>query len=269
MSPSPLVDSHVHLDRYTDAQCAAMLDRAAAAGVRALLTAGMDEASSRRAIALAQRFGTSHGVVAAVGWHPAALPARAAAPEALATTIAASLAQLLAAAPAQVVAIGEIGLDTVEGRAPLAIQAGVFRAQLRLAHDRGLPIVLHIRGADAIEPAQRMLATAGIGAGMVVHYFTGGLVEAQRWLALGCHISVGRPVTRATEAALRAAIASPDVPLARLLLETDTYPLPGRRTEPAAVAGVAAALAALKHLPASEVARRTTINFRDLFLRTS
>jgi len=239
-----------------------MLNRAAATGVHALLTVGVDVPSSMRAVALARRFGPSYGVVAAVGLHPAflAAPTTTSATEAIA-----HIGQIVEAAPEQVVAVGEIGLDTIDGRAALDVQADVFRTQLRLAHRCGLPVVLHIRGARAIALAQQILATEGIGTGTVVHYFTGSLAEAQQWLDLGCDISVGRPVTRTVAAALRAAIASPSIPLERLLIETDTYPLPGRRTEPADVVSVATAIAVLKQLSLGEVAHQTTAHFHRLF----
>jgi TatD DNase family protein len=70
-------------------------------------------------------------------------------------------------------------------------------------------------------------------------------------------------VTRPEHAALRAAVAA--IPLKRLLLETDTYPLPGRTTEPADIAQIARAVADIKRLPLEKVAEQTTANFCHLF----
>ena len=90
----------------------------------------------------------------------------------------------------------------------------------------------------------------------------GGLASACRWLELGCTISVGRPVTRLENIALRKAAEA--IPLERLLLETDTYPLPGRTTKPANILQIAEAVAALKHISLETVAEQTTANFSRL-----
>jgi TatD DNase family protein len=256
-----IIDSHVHLDRYTNEQCLAMLNRAAKVGVRTILTVGVDVPSSKRVIELAQQFGASHGVLAAVGLHPAFMTAS---PRTEDYSID-SIAQLAHSESERVVAIGEIGLDTIDGRASLDFQASMFREQLLLAHQQGLPIVLHVQGAEAKALAHNILATEGIGAGVVVHYFTGDTEEARRWLDLGCYISVGRPVTKATETIVRSAIARPDLPLERILVETDTYPYPGRKTEPADVVGVVEAVAMLKQISVREMAEQIMVNFQRIF----
>src|SRR5437899_301859 len=81
----------------------------------------------------------------------------------------------------------------------------------------------------------------------------------------GVNAAVGRPTTRQENAGLRATIASTALPLDRLLIETDTYPLPGRATEPADVVTVVAEVAALKDLPIEQVAHQTTTTFMRLF----
>ncbi len=255
-------DSHIHLDRYVDADAAALLERAAQVGVGAYLTVGVDLLASRRAISLAERFGARYGVYAAVGLHPAFLATSDA------RSIDRDLEQLRSVAqssPARVVAIGEIGLDTLDAAASLDMQAHAFAAQLHLANDLALPVVIHVQGAEAIARAQALYATTPARLGSVVHYFVGDLAVARRWLDLGCHISVGRPVSRLEHAGLRTAIASADLPMQRLLVETDTYLLPGRTTEPADVVAVAAEVAALKGLPLEQVAHQTTANFMRLF----
>jgi TatD DNase family protein len=259
------VDSHIHLDRYTDDDAAALLERASQAGVGAFLTIGVDRASSQRAVALAVRFGARYSLYAAVGLHPAFLPTGA-------TSIDRDIEQLSILAqssPSHIVAIGEIGLDTLDATAALDTQLYAFATQLQLANDLGLPVVIHFQGAQAIARAQELYAAAPARLGAVVHYFVGDLPQARRWLDLGCHVSVGRPVIRQENASLRAAIASPTLPLDRLLIETDTYPLPGRATEPADVVTVAAEIAALKDLPTEQVAHQTTTNFMRLFQLTT
>ncbi|MGZ3599690.1 MAG: TatD family hydrolase [Ktedonobacterales bacterium] len=259
------VDSHIHLDRYTDDDAAALLERAAQAGVGVFLTIGVDQPSSQRAAVLAGRFGARYSLYAAIGLHPAFLPTDAASID----RDVAQLCTLAESSPSCIVAIGEIGLDTLDATAALDTQLHAFATQLHLANDLGLPVVLHVQGEQAIARAQEHYAATSARLGAVVHYFVGDLPQARRWLDLGCHISVGRPVTRQENAGLRTAIASTALPLDRLLIETDTYPLPGRATEPADVVTVAAEIAALKDLPMEQVAHQTTTNFMRLFRLTA
>jgi len=94
----------------------------------------------------------------------------------------------------------------------------------------------------------------------VVHYFVGDAELAQHYIDVGCWIAVGRPVTRPAEEAVRAAVRA--IPQDRLLLETDTYPLPGRTTEPRDVIGVCAAVSELTRRSYDEIAQATTANFK-------
>lgn len=247
-----LADCHTHLDRYPAPALEGMLARAAAAGVEAVLIAGVGLASSRRAVRLAARYPL---VRAGVGLHP--IFVRRAVPE---RTYAALDA--LAAAP-QVVAWSELGLDYQAGPLPPAVQREVFRRQLRLAAAHGLAAIVHV--VDAAADALAVLAETGLAARAAVHYFVGGPPLAERYLAAGLYLSLGKPVTRPANAALREAVRA--APLDRLLLETDTYPLPGRTTEPADVGAVAAAVAALKDLSPTVVAEATTTNLARLLGR--
>ena len=247
-----LADSHVHLDRYPPAELRAMLRRAAEVGVVAVLTVGTDAASSRAAVRLA---GLHRGVWAAVGTHPLRVPA-------LADPAAELRALARAAARPGVVAIGEVGLDHSADRPAdaLARQRSFFEGCLDLAAAADLPLVLHVVGAHDVA-LDLLAARAPVRA--VVHYFVGDAELAARYLELGCSISVGKPVTRPTEAAPRQALAA--IPLDRLLLETDTYPLPGRTTEPRDVIAVCEAVAEIRGVTPAEVAVQTMDNFRRLF----
>jgi TatD DNase family protein len=95
-----------------------------------------------------------------------------------------------------------------------------------------------------------------------VHYFQGGAELAERYLSLGCSISVGKPVLRLANRALLELVRR--IPLERLLLETDTYPLPGRSTEPGDVRSVAEKVAELRGVTVATIADATTANFRRL-----
>src|SRR5579859_153203 len=115
-----LADSHVHLDRYTNAEVAALLRRARQAGVTRLLTVSVDLASSERAIQLAHQH---PGLYAAVGFHPTSIDTALRSSE-LAEHIRARL-QALAQSP-EVAAIGEAGIDLLEAQAPLDTQRAAF-----------------------------------------------------------------------------------------------------------------------------------------------
>jgi len=256
--PPRLVDSHVHLDRYDAATVASMLERAYVAGVARLLTVGVDVQTSRAAVQLA----AEHlAVLAAVGIHPR----RLAEAQARGDPIQA-LRQVLepppeAAQPGRPHAIGEVGLDDAAPNLPG--QAHVLEACLGLAAENRLPLVLHVVGAPAthrlaVEILARQ-ASQQAPVRTVVHYFVGDAELARRYVEVGCWIAVGKPVTRPEEAAVRGAVRT--IPLDRLLLETDTYPLPGRTTEPRDVSEVCAALADLTGRSYQEVADATTANF--------
>jgi TatD DNase family protein len=242
-----LADSHVHLDRYRSREVDAMLTRARRAGVRRFLAIGVDQATSEAAVTLAGR----RGVGAAVGLHPTRVERRASAD--LPTWLRA-----LARRPG-VVALGEVGLDA-NGSTPLATQEAFLLGCIQLARAHQLPLCLHVVGAH--EQAQALLRAEPPPAA-VVHYFQGDPSLARAYLDLDFYISVGKPVTRPERAEVREAVR--EIPLDRLLLETDTYPLPGRTTEPADVALIAQAIADLRGVSVGTVARATTANYRRLF----
>jgi TatD DNase family protein len=256
-------DSHVHLDRYNDGEVTALLQRAHRAGVTRLLTVGTDLSSSKRALQLARQH---PGVSAAIGLHPISVT-----PASLESELA-GLSELAQQHRAEIVAIGESGLDLLEATAPLEAQERAFRFQLRLARELALPLILHQQGAE--QPCQQIIQDERSNVGqsgqsgaasvpIIVHYFVGDTASAQRWLALGCAISVGKPVTRPEHTALRQAISG--IPLDHLLIETDTYPLPGRTTEPAHIPQIAEAVAMLKQASIKTIAEQTTANYRRLF----
>lgn len=243
----PLVDSHVHLDRYPEDVVRTMLAEAEAAGVQRLLTIAMDLESSRAALRLAARHPS---LLAAVGVHPAHLHTQGRLP--LPIDLLSRL--IREGTPA---AIGEVGLD-----ADAPDQAGQqqFLAHcVALAADHDLPLVLHVVGEPAVHRTALDILAHQPHVRAVAHYFVGGPDLARWYLEAGCWISVGRPVTRLSEEAVRAAMHM--IPLNRLLLETDTYPLPGRTTSPKDVRTVCAAVAELTGQSFQEIAAATTANF--------
>jgi TatD DNase family protein len=163
-------------------------------------------------------------------------------------------------------AVGEIGLDYHYDFSPRDVQQAVFRAQLAVARERRLPVVIHTREAD--DDTLSLIAEQNGEVSGVLHCFTGGPELAARALELGFYISVAGILTFPRASALRDTVKA--VPLERLLIETDSpflAPVPhrGRRNEPAHVASVAAALAELHRLPPAEIGRVTSANFDALF----
>jgi TatD DNase family protein len=163
-------------------------------------------------------------------------------------------------------AVGEIGLDYHYDHSPRDVQQAVFRSQLSLARDLGLPVVIHTREAD--DDTLSLLREDGAGVSGVLHCFTGPRSLAEAALDLGLYVSFAGIVTFPRAADLREVARA--VPLDRLLVETDSpflAPVPhrGKRNEPALVAEVVKRLAELHDMPPAELARRTTANFHRLF----
>ena len=255
------VDSHAHIDgEEFDADRDEVVERARAAGVRAILNVGTGDPHSgslERAVEVAERY---EGVWAAVGVHPH--DAR------LFDDAAAERLDALARGRPRVVAWGEIGLDYHYDHSPREVQREVFARQLRMARAAGLPVVIHSREADADTADILRAEWAGAGRGGVMHCFGGGPELAEAALEIGLMISFAGNVTFRKAEPLREVARR--VPLERLLVETDCpflapVPFRGRRNEPAHVVETARFLAALRGLEPPDLGRATTQNFARLF----
>ncbi len=255
-----LIDAHCHLDDEKFAgDLDAVITRAMAAGVRAMVTAGTSIASSRAALAIAEKY---DAVYAAVGIHP----------EYAAMVDADALSEIRALAQHhKVVAIGEIGLDFHYSDNPLRpVQEHALIAQLELAQELGKPVVIHDRDAH-VNIVDILKTRAGRLRGML-HCFSGDLGMAQQAIDLGFFISFAGNVTfpKAHDLQNIARV----LPLDRVLVESDApylapQPRRGRRNEPAFVPYTAAKLAELLNLEPAVVEETTRQNSRALFgLRT-
>jgi TatD DNase family protein len=248
------VDAHCHLDdEQFSADREAVVARAQDAGVGALITAGADLASSRAAVALAERYTI---VYAVVGIHPHYAATFDADARAAIRDLATSR---------KVVGIGEIGLDFhYADAAPRDLQARVFQAQLDLAAELGKPVVIHNRDADdALMDVLRQRVSRARG---ILHCFSGDVEMARAAIAQGWLISLAGNVTFRN--APRVCAVATTLPLEHLVIETDApylAPARGKRNEPANVAQIAAHIAALRHIEPSQVARQTTQNCQMLF----
>jgi len=164
-------------------------------------------------------------------------------------------------------AIGEIGLDYHYTFAPRAVQLEVFAAQVALASELDLPVIIHTREAD--DDTVRVIGDVGQGSVRgVFHCFSGDRDLASKAVALGLHVSFSGIVTFQKATAVQDAVCV--VPLDRLLIETDCpylAPVPhrGRRNEPAWVVAVAQAIATLRRTSAEAVSEAVTRNYRELF----
>jgi TatD DNase family protein len=162
-------------------------------------------------------------------------------------------------------AVGEIGLDYHYDFAPRDLQQAIFRAQIDLASERDLPIIIHTR--EAPDDTFRILEEAGCRRG-VFHCFTGDLAMARAALDLGFYLSFAGIVTFPKAEELRE--VARQAPVNRILSETDApylAPVPhrGKRNEPAYVARVVETLADLHGLTRGAMAARIRGNFTDLF----
>jgi TatD DNase family protein len=236
------IDDHCHLHRdvaIADEQVAA----AAAAGVERLITVGCDVGQSADYIDIARR----HPAVvwATVGVHPHDAKEGIGGLEAL-------------LGEPEVVAVGECGLDFHYDHSPREVQAEVFAAQIALAHQHDLALVIHTR--EAWPETFDILAAEGTPARTVFHCFTGGPDEARRCLDLGAVLSFSGIVSFPSATDLHEAARL--CPLDRLLVETDSpylAPVPhrGEKNQPAWVVDVAVALAAVKDVALEDVASAT------------
>jgi TatD DNase family protein len=257
-----VIDSHCHLaDEVFAADLESVIARARDAGrerAMVILSAGDEKEAAQAARVEAiwpeVRF--------AIGVHPHHANQFSDRPERAADVVRAQIA-----ATPGTRAVGEIGLDYHYDFAPRDVQMDVFRAQVRLARDLRLPVVIHTREAD--DDTIGILGDEGRGeVSGVLHCFTGGPSLARAGLDLGLYVSLAGIITVPKAAELRETVRA--VPVERLLTETDSpflapVPYRGKRNEPAHVARVADALAALHGLSADELGRRAAANFHTLF----
>lgn len=237
-----MVDTHAHLSSCEppDAELAAT---ALEAGVRRILTIGMDEGSNEEAIRSARKY---EGVFAAVGRHPNHAAGF--------DDAAAERLRELAGDPL-VRAIGETGLDYYRDGAPREEQLRAFEAQIAIARGAGLPLVIHMRDAatpgegEAVADCFELLAAEAAGLSVILHCFSGSPQRAAEAVERGWYVSFAGNVTYPNADELREAARA--VPDELLLVETDSpylapQPVRGRRNEPANVVMTAEAVAAAR-----------------------
>lgn len=253
-----MIDTHCHLTHPRFASdLVNVVERAKAAGVAACLTIGTGIEDALAANDLVRKH--AGFVRAAAGLDPFSSHAAGSSWDAAFDALDALHRE------GDFAAVGEIGLDYHYDLDPRPVQAERLERQLELARDLGRPVVIHVR--EAHEDMAAVLA-AHPGVRGVIHSFTGGIAEAERYLALGWHLGFGGVLTFKNAETVRAAARA--APRDRLLLETDApylAPTPhrGERCEPAHVAHTLAALARTRGEEPADLEAVTTENARRLF----
>jgi len=254
-------DSHCHLNYkglVEDQQ--AVLERARAAGVSAMLNISTRQSEWDEVIGLAER---ESDVWASVGIHPHEADAH---PDVQTANL------VERAAHPRVVGIGESGLDYYYDHSGRERQRDSFRAHIAAARETGLPIIVHTREAEADTHA---ILSEEMGKGAytgVIHCFTASQDFADKALDLGLYVSISGIVTFKNAKELQSSAKM--IPSDRLLIETDApflAPVPhrGRPCEPAFVADTARFLAGLRGENVEALAERTSANFRTLFSKVA
>lgn len=257
-----LIDSHAHVDLATfDRDREQVLARAWQGGVRAIVNVGLDVESSQASLEMAKNY---DDVFSTVGFHPHEASK-------MDNGDLETLAEL--AQDERVVAVGEIGLDFYRNLSSRRSQEAVFKKQLDLAIELGLPVVVHSRNAHRevfkILSAwvKSTLSVGRLWRG-VIHCFSGDVELAQRYIDIGFCISLAGSVTYPSAGEL--VQVAREIPLDRLLLETDAPFLApqayrGKRNEPAYVALIAEKVAQVRGVPRERVAEAAARNTISLF----
>lgn len=260
-----LTDIHVHLEQYAPEEMGLVLRRADEAGVRWIVTSGMDLQSSASAVEIAI---VHEQVLASVGIHPWV------AAENFPHDFRERIHRL--ACEDVTVAIGEVGLDFVDNvftgvtyhdnEDLREAQEQALRKQVALACELGLPLIVHCREAySALIPVLKKEGAYRVGG--VVHNFDGDDRIASELLDMGFYLSFGGTITYPDATALQELVRH--IPLDGILIETDSPYMPlyqqsADRNEPANVAQVAQILAEFRGIDIKELTSTIYANFRNL-----
>ena len=250
-----LFDTHAHLDdRAFDVDRETLLTQLPTEGVGLVMNPGCSRASSLAAIDLAKKYDY---IYAAVGSHPDAA-------DEINEAVLQQYRALCLENP-KVKAIGEIGLDYHYEDIPRDVQKKAFRAQMALAQELGLPVIVHEREAheDGMKIVEEFPGVSG-----VFHCYSGSLEMAKWLIARGWYIGFGGVLT--FKNARKALEVAGSIPIERIVLETDCpymapEPFRGRRNDPGKLYRVAEKLAELRGLTVAEIQAITTENGKTLY----
>ena len=251
-----LFDTHAHMDdRAFDADRAALLASLPDAGIALLMNPGCSLESSRNAVALAEQY---EWLYAAVGSHPDAA-------DEVDDAVLEEYRKLCKLHPQKVKAIGEIGLDYHYEDIPRELQKKAFIAQMELARELGLPVIVHEREAheDGLAIVKAFPGVTG-----VFHCFSGSAELARQLVDLGWYIGFTGVLT--FKNARRAIEAAQAIPLERIVIETDCpymspEPFRGKRNDPSRVYRMAEKLAEIRGITPEEAQQVTLENGKRLY----
>ena len=250
-----LFDTHAHMDDTAfDADREELLASLPGLGLGLVMNPGCSLASSRNAVALAEKYPY---IYAAVGSHPD-----------VADEVNEDVLEeykKLCKQSEKVRAIGEIGLDYHYEDIPRSVQKEAFRAQMSLARELGLPVIVHERDAheDGMEIVREFPEVTG-----VFHCYSGS-AEMAKWLVnRGWYIGFTGVLT--FKNARRAIEVASSIPIDRIVIETDCpymspEPFRGKRNDPGKVYRMAEKLAEIRGLSVEEARRITMENGKRLY----
>ena len=250
-----LFDTHAHMDdRAFDADRDSLLSSLPGQGVGLLMNPGCSLASSREASELSRKYPF---VYAAVGSHPDAA-------DEVNDAVLDEYRRLVRENP-KIKAIGEIGLDYHYEDIPREIQQRSFRAQMALAQELNLPVIVHEREAhqDGMDIVSEFPAVTG-----VFHCYSGSAEMAKWLIARGWYIGFTGVLT--FKNARKAVETAASIPLERIVLETDCpymspEPFRGKRNDPGRLYRMAEKLAEIRGLPVEEIHKITMENGKKLY----
>ena len=251
-----LFDTHAHMDDLSfDADRAQLLQSLQDAGITLLMNPGCSLASSRNAVALAREYDY---IYAAVGSHPDAA-------DEVNQNVLEEYRKLCKLNPKKVKAIGEIGLDYHYEDIPRDLQKKAFIAQMELANELDIPVIVHEREAheDGLSIVKAFPGVKG-----VFHCFSGSAELARQLTDLGWYVGFTGVIT--FKNARRAIEAAQAIPLDRIVIETDCpymspEPFRGRRNDPSKVFRMAEKLAEIRGISTEEAQRITLENGKRLY----
>lgn len=256
-----MFDTHCHLnDPKFEGDLSQVMERCKSAGIRGVLVAGYDTASSIRAGEIAREYTAAW---CAAGLHPH--DAR--------TSLEDSgwldrIRELNSENP-KTVALGEIGLDFHYNFSGEDVQVDVFRQQIQLAHELSLPVTVHSRAAE--DRVMDVLEDVGIPpAGAVLHSFNGTAQQAARAVEMGLYVGITGMITFKKSEGLREALRG--VPLEKILLETDCpylapHPHRGKRNDPSYLPLIAEAAADFYGVELETIQAQAKANTLKVFQR--
>lgn len=247
-----IIDTHLHLNTIDyEKDLDSVIKRAYDAGIKKLIVIGMDEATSLRAIKIAE---TYEHVYATVGLHPGYVDDHDT-----------SFIEPLLNHP-KVVGIGETGLDLYWQKDNIEKQKACFIDQIKLSIKHKMPLVIHTR--NSFNEAYELLLPYKNQAFGVFHCFSSHVDDARKAIDLGYYIGIDGPITFKNPKELLPIVK--EIDLSYILLETDSpylAPMPyrGKRNEPSYLIEVAKKIAEIKHISLEEVSQKTTHNAYQLF----